>query len=70
MMYGLTPIYKDLQPYENIRYRIDDGDDRLLGYVSNYYYDGREHWVAWRDDGLRYEARTRKRAIAALTEKR
>jgi hypothetical protein len=66
MMYGLSPIYNDLKPYERIRYRVDDGGDRLIGYLSNFYYDGRDHWVAWRDDGLRCEYATRKKALADL----
>ena len=67
MPYGLTPIYTGLRPYETIRYSVDV-DGRLIGYVSNFYYDSRVHWVAWRDDGLKQETGSRKRAVATLLE--
>ena len=67
-MMTLTAIYdrEILRPYEVIRYRVVREDGAEIGYASRYHHDGVSCWRAWRDDGLRQDTGSRKRAISIL----
>jgi hypothetical protein len=67
MNVSLTAIYHDLKPYETARYRVENENGGLVGYVSAMFSDGRRYFVAWTDYGIRQEVRRRKDAIHILT---
>jgi len=66
MPLGLTPIYHGLRPYETIRYRVENPDGELIGYISRFHHDGRATFTAWNDAGLKCDYRTRKAALLDL----
>jgi hypothetical protein len=68
--YKTTPIYQNLNPYEVTRWQVNDRDGALIGYASRYHHDGKSHWRAWRDDGLRQDCHNRAAAILTLIESR
>lgn len=53
-------------PFERMRYQFSD--DPADGFISRYYYDGRNHWYIWNDAGLRAEVRSRHDGTRQLDE--
>lgn len=64
-MAKLTAIYQNLKPYEVIRWGVAN-ERGFIGYASRYYHDGKSHWYAWHDGGLRAQVMSRKQAVATL----
>ena len=59
-----TATFSEFKPFESMRYKVHK-DGFLVGYVSRFYYDGRNHWVMWNNEGVHSERRSLKDAMAA-----
>jgi len=53
----------EFKPFESMRYKIYS-DDIFIGYVSRFYYDGRDHWFMWNDQGVKSETKSLREALA------